>query len=146
MPTTARDRQTVDRLQGLLNETFEARDALYAAADRLSDSDGKTICRWLADRLGAHAATLQQLIAATGAYPAEPRAGRLLEQEIETVRAEAGDDGVLNLAEDTEHKLVTQYDAAIKRLRDREVRNLLSRQRSESEFADCVLRKLTQAV
>lgn len=142
MLTTPRDDQTVDRLQSLLNDTFEARDTLQAAANRLRDSDRRTICRWLANRMGGHAATLQQVIAASGVHPAEPHASGRVEKEIEFAQAEGGDAGVMNAAEKTEQRLVTRYDATIERLHDREVQSLLSQHRSESEFADCVLRKL----
>lgn len=145
MLTSPRDQKTIDRLQNLLDDTFKARDKLYAAADTLHDADQVTLCRWFGDRLGGYAATLQQVISASGECPAGPESSRDAVAEIGLIQSKAGDDGVLREAEQTEQILVEHYHRAIDRMDDREMVGLLDQQRRELEIAECILRILTRA-
>lgn len=142
MLTVPRDPTTVDRLQELLDGIFTTRDQFYAAADSLADGDERYICRWLGNRLGGHAADLQQIITASGVRPTLPQSQRDRGEIFETIQTQAGDRGVLNAVNRVEQLLTEKYDRTIERVADQQVAGLLSRQREESQFADCVLRKL----
>jgi len=142
MLTIPRDHSTIDRLQALLNEMFRARDELYAAAESLADADESYICRRLADRLGGQAADLQQIIIASGFRPVEPRSQGDVEAMRASIRSQPSDRGILEIVGQVEQLLTEQYDLAIEHLDDLEVADLLSKQREEAEFADCVVRRL----
>ena len=142
MLTIPRGRETVNRLQTLLNATFCARDELYAASDALDQTVQGTICRWLGDRLGGNSATLQQIIAASGAKPVDPRSSQAAKEKLASISAADGSDGALKAAELTEHELTERYDQAIRQLEDQEILALLAWQRREAEMADRVLRSL----
>lgn len=145
MLTTPRDRSTIDRLQRLLDKLFGTRDEFYVAAEALSDADQRHILHWFGDRLGGHAADLQQIIAAGGAHPVAPRSQSKTAERLTSIQSRAGDHGVLDAAEKMEQGLAAQYDQAIEQLEDQEVVSLLGKQREESEFADSVLRGLKKS-
>jgi hypothetical protein len=142
MLNSPRDHETVNQLQSLLNATFEARDELYVVAQTLGQSDQSRICRWLGDRLGGHAATLQQIIAASGARPNDPRSTETTASKLEAISQQRGAGAVLNAAEQTEHALTEKYDQVIELIGDREIIGLLKLQRREADIADCILRSL----
>lgn len=137
-----RDHQTVDCLQSLLGETFQVRDDFYAASERLSNADRRRICRWFGDQLGGQAATLQQVITASGASPRAPNSSQKAEEKFESLGDQVADDVVLCTAEQQESTLLKRYNSAIEAVEDREIEGLLRRHMRESEMADCVLRSL----
>lgn len=145
MLTTPRDRSTISRLQRLLDELFRTRDEFYVAAEALSNADRRYILHWFGDRFGGHAANLQQIIAAGGAHPVEPRSQTETAEHLALIQSQAGDRGVLDAAEQMEQVLARQYDQAIEHLEDQEVASFLGKQREESEFADSVLRSLKKS-
>jgi hypothetical protein len=142
MLTAPRALETVECLQSLLNQTFRMRDLLYAASEAVHDGDQVRILKWLGDRIGGHAATLEQIILANGEYPVDPDSSESFEVDLQAASRGGGDHEVLNLAELAEYSMLTEYDSAIDRTHDVEIKDLLYWQRGESEFADCVLRSL----
>ena len=144
MLSVPRDHTTIDQLQELLDDVFAARDELYAAADLIEEADRRFICRWFADRLGGHAAFLQQVVAASGVAPVDPRTERGQLNIRAACQSEAGDGAVLDVAARIEHVLNERYAVAINCLADQQVASLLAEQREELEFADCVLRSVNK--
>jgi uncharacterized protein (TIGR02284 family) len=135
------DPPTLDRLRELIEANFAGRDALYAAAGTLENEDHVRVCTRLADSLAAHAAELQQMVAAAGNQPPGPQ-DLVMETRfvLEQAKATSGCDGVLAVAERTERDLKQGYDRALQTTCDREAEGVLGRQRSDVEFGEQVLR------
>ncbi len=135
------DAATLDRLRELIEANFNARDALYVAAESLEDDDYVHVCIRLADSLAGHAAELQQVVAAAGDHPPGPNASLLEPKwDFEQAKAESGSEGILAIAERTERDLRQGYDRVLEVTCDRDAEGILDRQRSAVEFGEQVLR------
>lgn len=141
------DQNTVERIRELVRGNFSARDDLYAAAHALDDEALREICTRLADRLGGNAADLQQLLVTTGEDPAEPNEilRRLQEVVVQLLEERHGTSSVIEEVEAAEHQLKEKYDEAIEGTPDRDVGEILKRQRDEVKFGENVLSKVANA-
>lgn len=142
--TTQFDPETLGKIQTLIEGNFTGRDELYAAADSMDNDARVRICRNLAEHLAMNAIELQQIVAASGVNPAQPLDLEAIAHALfELVKANHGDLGVLKAAAEGEHLLKRDYDAAIGATRDPEAKAILEKQREQVEFAEDVLKSIT---
>jgi uncharacterized protein (TIGR02284 family) len=143
------DQPTRRQVRDLIRGNFATRDELYAAAKVLNDDDLAGICRRLADKLGGHAAHLQQLLMASGTEPFDPPSRdelvqHLQEMVIDMLDQRHGQRAVLGQVKAAEQKLKEEYDEAIDAVSNVEIKGVLLRQREEVAFGEALLTKMQQ--
>lgn len=138
--------QMIEHLEQLIDASFSGRDELYAAAESLSDSRHKDVCRELANHLANHATELQQLLACNGHAPVKPLdLLELSESFFALIKSKRGDVAILDCAERCEKVVKERYSDAISKSTDSDTSALLERQRGEVEFGENVLHAMRES-
>ena len=140
------DKETLKKIQELVEVNFGMRDELYAAAKSLDNKDHERVCHRLAEYLGGHATHLQQLLISSGFDPAQPLdIDEIVNVLFDSIKKQCGTPGVLEAAEEAQRDLKHGYDRVIKESSPEEAKELLRSQRDQVEFTEQVLRSIKQS-
>jgi hypothetical protein len=126
------DNETQALVQRLADANFAGRDELCAAAEVCEEASHRRLCRSVADRLGGHAAELQQLLLAHGIEPIVPSDMFGPANEVfARVAADQGTVGIMITAQGCTLDIEEEYDRALQTVTDTDIRGILARQRAQ---------------